>query len=839
MSTEDDFLLLRTSLISLDSLSKLSLPMTKKAIGVENELKQKVEENRADVCAILFRAVPKLPAEQRRIALSAKRQLHNDVAVPREDLTSIAPWLSQEENICLRQDYALRVQCMVARRLTSRTYKHEMEMVSQYLWDLIAKPSFLEAFSLSSHDLWNSITRNIGLENKFQHDRHRRQVETTVSRYLYRAAGKTTPLGLWCGVVPGMWSSVTKAVPMMSPPRTSTKVSLSYLRSYLGERIVPPYPPTTGIVANPTTTRDNGSTLYWRRDFDEEMTLCEIPDIGWVHAAIDAALAGSSLQTLSAIVCADAQCDADVAEDGVYGLIAADVLRADLEPPYGSPAPARHLAALAMHVDAQDTGSCILDSVEARLAAADAVSEPRSRLEVRQNVEAELHRLLPTFGENTLQVDSRSPWAQVSLNRDVRDSFMLAYSRYLGLRSELYGRDDPLQDFRQRFRAEFGDSRAIPLLRAEKALGNPLGPVRPNTRTNRRVWVKPKSNIGSRAYEEFLSTIMGAIPSGNLTSHSLEVDLSGICSHDLHKLPAWTEVVFQHAQRDQGYLIRLEMINAQVGRLAGRFATLMTPMELDSFRKLIRKTLPPSETALTASVILTTGGENDTLSFDLGVWDYDLEIYGPRSRLPRDRVITAGECYLRYDPESDSLRLLDANGRTVMPWFSSTISTRNDSLTTILNFLPYQNQALISGQACNLLPQVNDDTRHIPRITWGPLIVSLEQWYLRPNDIEWRNTIGADGVSTIRQSDNLQRKYGIPSMVYVRTDVDGKPTPIALDDPWCVWQLGELARKAQHYVHFQEALPGIEDSFLTNAAGNRYKAEVWTAVSTKEVTSLL
>lgn len=192
---------------------------------------------------------------------------------------------------------------------------------------------------------------------------------------------------------------------------------------------------------------------------------------------------------------------------------------------------------------------------------------------------------------------------------------------------------------------------------------------------------------------------------------------------------------------------------------------------------------------------------------------------------PTDRWLAFADA-----PGADRTRLLPATGATVSDVDGAlTVSAPDGHSWPVLEVF----SALVAMHAAEAF-KVLSDRPHTPRVTVDRLVLARETW---------RTTASATGL--VGPTDPVDRylavrrwraALGLPERVFVRVATELKPTYVDLTSPLYATRLCRLVRAAggEVPVVVTEALPGPEQSWLTDAHGRRYVSELRLQVTDQE-----
>ncbi len=118
---------------------------------------------------------------------------------------------------------------------------------------------------------------------------------------------------------------------------------------------------------------------------------------------------------------------------------------------------------------------------------------------------------------------------------------------------------------------------------------------------------------------------------------------------------------------------------------------------------------------------------------------------------------------------------------------------------------------------------------HGPRITVDDFVLKRESWRFAAADPPFAAEKG--GAARFRAARAWARENGLPRRVFMRFPHEGKPVFADLESPGFVefashlWRAA-LEKRKDGSVTVTEMLPGFEDTWLTDAQGNRYTSEL-------------
>lgn len=115
---------------------------------------------------------------------------------------------------------------------------------------------------------------------------------------------------------------------------------------------------------------------------------------------------------------------------------------------------------------------------------------------------------------------------------------------------------------------------------------------------------------------------------------------------------------------------------------------------------------------------------------------------------------------------------------------------------------------------------------HMPRVTIDDLVVSRESWSFAPAELGFAT---ANGVERFIGARRWAERNALPRFVFVRVPHEPKPYFIDLESPIYVEILAKFVRQASA-IAISEMLPAIDQTWLVDAAGRTYTAELRMAM---------
>ena len=184
--------------------------------------------------------------------------------------------------------------------------------------------------------------------------------------------------------------------------------------------------------------------------------------------------------------------------------------------------------------------------------------------------------------------------------------------------------------------------------------------------------------------------------------------------------------------------------------------------------------------------------------------DLDIETSDARSWRPADHVLPVAQLVVEHDAGRLCVRTRDAR--------------RSFDITEV--FEAYLQ--LAAETQFLLLPALP----HTPRVSIDGLIVARESWSFDPAQLAFAKASGLDRFLGARR---WARQHGVPRFIFLRVPHETKPYFIDLESPVYVEILARLVRQAR-VVKISEMLPAIDETWLADAEGRTYTAELRMAI---------
>lgn len=139
--------------------------------------------------------------------------------------------------------------------------------------------------------------------------------------------------------------------------------------------------------------------------------------------------------------------------------------------------------------------------------------------------------------------------------------------------------------------------------------------------------------------------------------------------------------------------------------------------------------------------------------------------------------------------------------------------------------------SLLTADGFRLMPKA----RHTPRVSIDRLVVRRESWCYAAAELAWAKA--GDEAGRFLGAQRWAREWGLPRRVFVKVACERKPLYVDMDSPVRLEVLARAVRRAGAggdgagegdgaAVEVTEMLPGVEEAWLSDAAGERYTSEL-------------
>jgi hypothetical protein len=187
--------------------------------------------------------------------------------------------------------------------------------------------------------------------------------------------------------------------------------------------------------------------------------------------------------------------------------------------------------------------------------------------------------------------------------------------------------------------------------------------------------------------------------------------------------------------------------------------------------------------------------------------DFELEVGDTRSARPRDHVLALGELIIE-----------DREGVLV-------VRPRGEGPT--FELIPFLEQHLIAESFSQF--EIIGPRPHTPRIVVDGVVFARERWRFTKLDLASARTPAQRFLALRRWA----REIGLPRHIFVKTDVEVKPTFVDLDSPILVEILAGNIERAQTFA-VTEMLPGLDECWLSDAEQSTYTSELRVVMTDPE-----
>lgn len=191
-----------------------------------------------------------------------------------------------------------------------------------------------------------------------------------------------------------------------------------------------------------------------------------------------------------------------------------------------------------------------------------------------------------------------------------------------------------------------------------------------------------------------------------------------------------------------------------------------------------------------------------TVDFSPSAHDFDVETGDTPSARPRSHVLAVAELVVEADGDGAlGIRTLDGRRR----W---------DAIAFLEHFLLAE-----ASDFFRLFPSVS----HLPRISIDRLVMQRETWRFQTQELSFAHLEAP--VERYLGLQRWSRAHSLPRRVFVRASSEPKPCFVDFESPPLAELFLKLARNSDS-VSVSEMLPGFDELWLTDSAGNRYTSEL-------------
>jgi hypothetical protein len=189
--------------------------------------------------------------------------------------------------------------------------------------------------------------------------------------------------------------------------------------------------------------------------------------------------------------------------------------------------------------------------------------------------------------------------------------------------------------------------------------------------------------------------------------------------------------------------------------------------------------------------------------------DYRLEMTPGPYDVPAGRIIPSGQLVVTRNPTGELV-----------------VRTRDGRLSfDIIEAFA----GAISGEVANHFKPL-PPSEHTPRVCFDRLVVCRETWRFAPTDVWF--AFEKEPVARFMEAQRWAGLHELPRFVFAKAAVEVKPFYVDLASPVYVELLGKVIRRCVEQglgetdVVITEMLPGPGESWLPDAAGQRYSSEL-------------
>jgi hypothetical protein len=191
-----------------------------------------------------------------------------------------------------------------------------------------------------------------------------------------------------------------------------------------------------------------------------------------------------------------------------------------------------------------------------------------------------------------------------------------------------------------------------------------------------------------------------------------------------------------------------------------------------------------------------------TVDFSPSAHDFDVETGDTPSARPRSQVLAVADLVVEADT-GGALHIRTLDGRR-----------RWDVIAFLEHFLLAE-----ASDFFRLFPAAP----HLPRITIDRLVMQRETWRFETQGLSFAHL--ETPVERYIGLQRWRRAHSLPRHAFFRASSEPKPCFVDFESPTFAELFLKLARNSQS-VSVAEMLPGFDELWLTDAAGNRYTSEL-------------
>jgi hypothetical protein len=653
-----------------------------------------------------------------------------------------------------------------------------------------------------------------------QRERH---AASKVLAYLGRFAVKTSPNGVFCATgLAGLSNGAVRVRGERAIARLDFALHVGEARTVAA--CLAASPDAASAVrprANPTLRRDGDRWTLWqpasaRRENDDEVRL-EITDHPVLRLYLDEATGSAPVERV--IQAVSARVGQDTA--AFYAkLVERGVLIGEVEIPWSERRPLRALAARCPGAPWAAELEAIESAVDA-LGAAPLHEIPARTDEVASRLAAMPHAR-PLSNDDLVRCD-----AATGFEAQLPGALLADLERLLPLYARFYGGIYPerltRETFAARFLKRYPPDTSIPVLDFYHGLFEPsaqaplaafVSAASGRSDSARR---EAAGRAFERAREFFAAAARAAAATGadeTVLSEADWIEIAGGAPEPRFSCAALFQVAAGTAESVAGPDARvcLNALFPGAGLSVARLAHLHrgakgeeNPIVRVLEEGWARRARPG---AAFAEVTFMHGGRTANAGLRPPLFPLEIELPGDRATEGREAVPLA-DLTAAWDSAAGRFTLRSVSrGIEILPVISSGINPEG-----FVSFL-----TMVGGQdlqPLGLLPGFDlPDVRRWPRYRFGNVVLFRRRWVFGAGELPG----GATSEEYFLETQRWRREHGLPSDLFVHTDVAPKPFYVCLDAPMFV----DLMRRAfpgAARIHVTEMLPGPGDLWLRNAGG--------------------
>jgi thiopeptide-type bacteriocin biosynthesis protein len=686
-----------------------------------------------------------------------------------------------------------------------KTYEAVCEHSRHYLSNLCSTPEIREAIWIASHDLYKAlICQTAGHSNK---------VERSVTKYLFRMAGRPTPFGLFAGCSIGTIATQTDlTLSPLSAYRRHCRVDHGYLyaigeqlRSHPDTRARTPFHVNTSLYTNATQVKyaEAHSTATGR-----VFSLIAADRDPFLDSVVEFGRSGPHLLSeFARVLMADGVVAEPEALSYLHELVDAQILEGHFAPALTSDDSLHDMLAMSQSTGLVSETVDHLTHVRSLLIDLN-VAPIGQGCERYAAIDEALRSIKGVPSASPIQVDMFKP-GDLTLGRDVVDDILKGTQ---ALRDFAGVSPDPLAAFKERFRERY-DTETVALVEAldeDSGIGLASGDDADGVPIVDGLQLKRTRPPGESAFSPRDAWLLRLLER-SWTTGQTAIDLIGEERpvSEERMLPDSFAVTCSIGNGPKGREILLRHVSGPSGiRLLGRFCHL-DPSLREHVERHLRAEEMLNPAAVFAEVVHLPGTRIGNVQTRPRLREYEIPFLG-RGTAPPSKQIDINDLLLTL--EGDTLRLTSQRlGCEVIPRMSTAVTfARGPAVYRFLCLL--QVQQMGDGLIWNWGPFA--DAEHLPRIHYGNIVLSRERWRISEVDRAlWLGQSPKDAFFAIR---SWRERRSVPRWAVV---VQGdNELPVDLDNPMCVDTLVSLMH-SRSIKGITELLPRPENLLVTGPEG--------------------